>query len=197
MIKSITVKGIHETEDMLRKGSKPTVLISLYDPDSIHDVIMIQNTAIRQGLKTKFSIHAFADVMEDYFGEGPVMTEATFNKMLTEDIPNTPNLVMIENLIKDLKKIVDDEVEHDVLIHCFAGVSRSTAACVILHHLMGKGERECIIETWKIRQVMWPSALILRIADRILGTKFHERILSWKRWETKHPWSTTRNDADW
>lgn len=56
-----------------------------------------------------------------------------------------------------------------VLIHCHAGVSRSTAAAVILmaQHNSGR-EAEIFAELRRIRPCSWPNALMLKLADDML-----------------------------
>ena len=74
MIKKVIIKGIHETLDLFHKKEvNPTALVSLYDGDSIHDVIKLQSIAIRGGHNCKMFIHAFHDVMESDRGCDGVM----------------------------------------------------------------------------------------------------------------------------
>ncbi len=56
-----------------------------------------------------------------------------------------------------------------MLIHCHAGVSRSTATAVILmaQHNPGR-EAEVFAELRRIRPRSWPNALMLRLADDML-----------------------------
>lgn len=56
-----------------------------------------------------------------------------------------------------------------LLIHCHAGVSRSTATAVILmaQHNPGR-EPEIFAELTRVRPRSWPNALMLRLADELL-----------------------------
>lgn len=58
-----------------------------------------------------------------------------------------------------------------VLIHCAAGISRSTAAAAILHAvLLGPGyEREAVARVMKQREIASPNRKMIEIADRVLG----------------------------
>jgi predicted protein tyrosine phosphatase len=56
-----------------------------------------------------------------------------------------------------------------LLIHCHAGVSRSTATAVILmaQHNPGR-EADVFAELMRVRPRSWPNALMLRLADALL-----------------------------
>jgi predicted protein tyrosine phosphatase len=62
-----------------------------------------------------------------------------------------------------------EEPVRQLLIHCHAGVSRSTATAVILmaQHNPGR-EREVFAELDRVRPRSWPNALMLRLADALL-----------------------------
>jgi predicted protein tyrosine phosphatase len=61
------------------------------------------------------------------------------------------------------------EPVRQLLIHCHAGVSRSTAAAVILMAQPNPGrEREVFAELARVRPRSWPNALMLRLADTLL-----------------------------
>ncbi|WP_235063038.1 hypothetical protein [Paramagnetospirillum caucaseum] len=59
-----------------------------------------------------------------------------------------------------------------LLIHCWAGVSRSTASAIMLicqHH--GGNERHAIQLVRALRPQAQPNRMLLGFADRILGTR--------------------------
>lgn len=58
-----------------------------------------------------------------------------------------------------------------VLVHCFAGVSRSPAAAFVMaSQAFGKGmEKEALEYVLEIRPVAIPNALVVRHADELLG----------------------------
>lgn len=57
-----------------------------------------------------------------------------------------------------------------VLIHCHAGISRSTAAAVILMARRNAGREHLIFaELSRIRPKSWPNALMIGFADRMLA----------------------------
>lgn len=57
-----------------------------------------------------------------------------------------------------------------VLVHCHAGVSRSTAAAAILlgQHAPGR-EREVMREVVRLRPIAWPNARMIELADQALA----------------------------
>ncbi|MFO1112996.1 MAG: protein-tyrosine-phosphatase [Rhodospirillales bacterium] len=62
-----------------------------------------------------------------------------------------------------------NEAAARVLIHCHAGVSRSTAAAVILMAQHNPGREAAVFaELRRIRPRSWPNALMLRLADAML-----------------------------
>jgi predicted protein tyrosine phosphatase len=71
--------------------------------------------------------------------------------------------------ILDLGERLDHAASH-LLIHCHAGISRSTAAAIILMARANPGrEREIFRELKRLRPKSWPNALMLEFADRLLG----------------------------
>jgi predicted protein tyrosine phosphatase len=62
-----------------------------------------------------------------------------------------------------------DEPPEQLLIHCHAGVSRSTAAAAILMAQNNAGrERDVFEQLDRVRPRSWPNALMLRMADGLL-----------------------------
>jgi predicted protein tyrosine phosphatase len=80
-----------------------------------------------------------------------------------------------------------DEPPEQLLIHCHAGVSRSTATAAILMAQNNAGrEREVFEELDRVRPRSWPNALMLRIADALLerdgallaALRTHQRLIA-------------------
>lgn len=76
----------------------------------------------------------------------------------------------IDKIVAMARELKDDS---RVLIHCLAGISRSTAAgFIVLCVLYGEGrEVEALEKIVEIRRCAYPNRLMIRIADRVLGRK--------------------------
>ncbi len=82
-----------------------------------------------------------------------------------------PERKHIADLLTHGMMLAQSRVEH-LLIHCHAGVSRSTAAAAILMAQRQPGrEAECFAQIRKVRPRNWPNSLMIRIADDLLGRR--------------------------
>ena len=71
-----------------------------------------------------------------------------------------------------------------VLVHCWAGVSRSTAAAFALKcQLTGLSEAEALLYVHSVRRQMWPNELIVDLADDALQRRGRMRraLQDWRR----------------
>mgnify|MGYP006268272615 CR=1 FL=1 len=85
---------------------------------------------------------------------------------LNENEPNAPTRELVKNLLDFFDELNENSV---VIVHCHAGVSRSTAAALAL--LVKKtNDIELSIETLKqIRPIACPNPVISKFADELLG----------------------------
>ena len=75
----------------------------------------------------------------------------------------------IEELVKWSRNLSNTEVDH-LLIHCHAGVSRSTAAAAIILAEKNPGREAQIFEMIdRIRPRNWPNSMMISLADQLLG----------------------------
>ncbi|HIB17643.1 MAG: hypothetical protein CFH35_01768 [Alphaproteobacteria bacterium MarineAlpha9_Bin5] len=75
----------------------------------------------------------------------------------------------IDNLIEWGRGLNDARVHH-LLVHCHAGVSRSTAAAAILMADKNPGhEPEVFDQIDRIRRRNWPNSMMIDLADQVLG----------------------------
>jgi predicted protein tyrosine phosphatase len=88
-----------------------------------------------------------------------------------------PNLVYPGAKPHDVSDIIDffHEAPRPILVHCEAGISRSSAATLIGYYLVHKNEKKAWEETLKSRlhqpdPLVVPNRLMLRYADKMLGS---------------------------
>jgi predicted protein tyrosine phosphatase len=92
----------------------------------------------------------------------------------TEGYGNYPKKEHIQRVLDFTKDLLDDSI---VVVHCFAGVSRSTAAALAIltqHHLNqgfgGEGSiKMAVRQLLEVRPQARPNTLIAKYSDDILG----------------------------
>jgi len=86
------------------------------------------------------------------------------------DVP-IPGAAEVAEVIAFGRALAEDAVDH-LLVHCFAGVSRSTASAAILLSLAHPGREEDVFATLaEIRPRSWPNSAMIGHADRLLDRK--------------------------
>lgn len=72
--------------------------------------------------------------------------------------------------ILEFGRMAQEHPINHLLVHCHMGISRSTAAAVILMAQNNAGrEREAFDHLWRIRPQSWPNSRMLGFADSALG----------------------------
>ncbi|EKV28704.1 putative protein tyrosine phosphatase [Caenispirillum salinarum AK4] len=80
-----------------------------------------------------------------------------------------PDEAAVDRILELGERLRDSHVDH-LLIHCHAGVSRSTATAAILMTQFNPGrEEEAFEHLRQIRPRSWPNGLLCAIADEKLG----------------------------
>ena len=97
-----------------------------------------------------------------------------------------PKKQQIEEIIKIFKE--HDMHKKSVLVHCRAGISRSTAIAIGLLIVSGKSVSEAFEQIHIIRDCLWPNDTILKHFDDILGLN-GELVKFDKEWKNKHRFS--------
>jgi predicted protein tyrosine phosphatase len=80
-----------------------------------------------------------------------------------------PSIHDAESFIVNFQKLIDDKQIHNVLIHCFAGVSRSTALGFLLLKMMGNSHEDAWEKLMKIRSEAVPNLRFLKHCSDYLG----------------------------
>jgi predicted protein tyrosine phosphatase len=143
----IYVCGVPELETAFSNAF--THVISIWDPEWIDRGGVEHQLKKRLAGETRLHIAYFHDCSVEEPGRR---------------LPAEDDLRQILAFAADLKP------EAHVLIHCWAGISRSTAvAYAILCQFMGPGrESDCIEAILAVRPQAFPNTLIVDLADRIL-----------------------------
>jgi predicted protein tyrosine phosphatase len=142
----ITVCGLEELADHCETGA--THVLSILDPD-----YPVPEAFGRFGEHEKLELR-FHDVIEDDPGmepprEGDVVRLLAFGRDLMAEPPNDAHL----------------------LVHCHAGISRSTAsmALILAQGLPAVSAHEIMREIVRIRPKAWPNLRIVEMGDAMLG----------------------------
>lgn len=98
----------------------------------------------------------------DYFTFYDIETESAEIKF--------PQYEDISKLIDIFEDLINSENQINLLIHCHAGISRSTAAAYILMYMLYKDKQKALTALIGARRVASPNLLILKYADEIFGT---------------------------
>lgn len=98
---------------------------------------------------------------------------------------NPPTQRDIGHMIAIFKRKKLDEEWQNVLIHCQAGISRSTACAIGLLIMRGKTIQQAFKIIHLQREAMWPNELILRHFDDLLKLD-GELVEHDRQWKAKH-----------
>jgi predicted protein tyrosine phosphatase len=142
---NLTICGVHELPE--QEGKRWTHVISIWDKTSLYDV------ACREQVKT---IAPRAKLLFSFFED-------------TSDpsYPDAPRFQDVERILDFTKKLPQ---KAKVLVHCRAGVSRSTATAyaILCQHTAPGLEMENLLHIETLRDLVMPNRLIIQHADKIL-----------------------------
>ena len=142
---NLTICGVHELPE--QEGKHWTHVISIWDKASLYDV------ACREQVKT---IAPRAKLLFSFFED-------------TSDLsyPDAPRFQDVERILDFTKELPR---KAKVLVHCRAGVSRSTATAyaILCQHSAPGLEMENLLHVETLRDLVMPNRLIIQHADKIL-----------------------------
>ena len=142
---NLTICGVHELPE--QEDKRWTHVISIWDKTSLYDV------ACREQVKT---IAPRAKLLFSFF-------EDTSNP----SYPDAPRFQDVKRILDFTKKL---PLKAKVLVHCRAGVSRSTATAyaILCQHTAPGLEMENLLHIETLRDLVMPNRLIIQHADKIL-----------------------------
>jgi predicted protein tyrosine phosphatase len=129
-------------------------------------------THIKKNRKVNKILSLTEFVVPPYVGEG---IGSGHTQILVEDIEHftnvddrfPPNSKVIDTIIAFGRSLKEDDV---ALIHCFAGISRSTAAALIIMVDKGFDPEEAGKFIRQIRSIAAPNRMLCKLADQYFGT---------------------------
>ena len=142
---NLTICGVHELPE--QEGKRWTHIVSIWDKGFLYD------RACREQVK---AIAPRAELLFSFFEDTSDPSH-----------PDAPGL-------RDVKRILDFTRELPakarILVHCRAGVSRSTATAyaILCQHTAPGMEMENLLYVETLRDLVMPNRLIIELADKVL-----------------------------
>ena len=136
--------------------------------------IYITSLANMPNLIRRFDIEYLVSIV-DADGQPSTPTEISFSRhhrcVVDDIVESQPGKIAPQTKhIEDLIEFLDAwDSESSLLIHCIAGVSRSTAAALIAATLKTKNPRQSATALRVAAPYAWPNQRIVSLADAILG----------------------------
>ena len=145
---NLTICGVRELPE--QEGKRWTHVISIWEKDLEGD------KSCRELLKT---IAPRADLLFSFFADTYVPGH-----------PHAPRLQDVERILDFTSGLT---TKSKVLVHCHAGVSRSTAAAyaILCQHTSPGMEMENLLHIQSLREWAYPNRLIIELADKVLNRK--------------------------
>ncbi|MEK7486983.1 MAG: dual specificity protein phosphatase family protein [Planctomycetota bacterium] len=102
--------------------------------------------------------------------------KAFFNDLEHPDYLSGPKLEQIRQILEFSQDFVKDS---RVLVHCHAGISRSTAMTLGMMVQHGEKEMDALEHLLQIRPIATPNKLILQHIDTVLGSQLKTIVEAW------------------
>jgi predicted protein tyrosine phosphatase len=142
---NLTICGVSELPE--QEGKHWTHVVSIWDKASLYD------TACREQIK---ALAPRAKLLFSFFED-------------TDD-PGHPDAPRLQDVKRILDFTSDLPARPKVLVHCRAGVSRSTATAyaILCQHTTPGTEMDNLLHVQSLRDLLMPNRLIIQHADKIL-----------------------------
>jgi predicted protein tyrosine phosphatase len=142
----LTICGVDELRE--HEGKPWTHIVSIWDKAHLDDAVC------RERVK---AVAPRAEILFNFFDD-------------TSD-PNDPNAPRLEDVQRILDFARGLPRAARLLVHCRAGVSRSTATAyaILCQHTEPGREMENLLHVETLRDLVLPNRLILELADKVLG----------------------------
>lgn len=101
---------------------------------------------------------------------------------------HAPRMKDILNILQCTENFTDED---KVLVHCHAGIARSTAVAMLILIQHGATIQDALDTVLDVRSVAWPNKLIIRLGDTALGLN-GELIAFMTEW-----WEANANNLVW
>jgi predicted protein tyrosine phosphatase len=138
----VTICGLNELPQHCAVGVSH--VLSLLDSDTPRPTTLDQYEGIASELLN------FDDVIDEYPGF------------------HAPRQIHVERILVFGERLRRDAGKH-LLVHCHAGISRSTASAAVLMAQFNPGrETEAFLKLLELRPHAWPNTRIVELADRLL-----------------------------
>ncbi len=145
---NLTICGVCELPE--QEGKRWTHVISIWDKVYLYD------TACREMVK---KIAPRAELLFSFFED-----------TVERDHPDAPRLQDVKRILNFTSQL---PARAKVLVHCRAGVSRSTATAyaILCQHTAPGMEMENLLHIETLRDLVMPNRLIIQLADKVLKRK--------------------------
>jgi predicted protein tyrosine phosphatase len=90
-----------------------------------------------------------------------------------------PQATHIANILEFIKTFSDND---NILVHCHAGVSRSTAISILIFIQHGISIEDAYEKVFRVRNCMWPNSRIIQLGDELLNCE-GKLLVYHKKWQ--------------